>query len=303
MKLISLTFLSIITSTVFAYPIMQELHTSDTWYFQQQQMFQKYLKETNTGKDTTIALQIYSYQVDDNNSSHSLFSIAARTMMPYDTIATLNGIANSRISIAGKHLLIPNIPGIFVPESPRNELERVLLYNYQEELQDNKRMYIKKADKDEIYYFFPGHSFNPNERKIFFQSFFFFPVHEYRISSLYGMRNHPVTGIRHHHMGIDIAGRHGDPVHASQDGTVIDTGYDETWGHYIHIKHENNYQTFYAHLNTIETEIGDIVSRLERIGTIGSTGISTGPHLHFEIRNNNTKINPLSLLPTPVNNR
>ncbi|MDS0527975.1 peptidoglycan DD-metalloendopeptidase family protein [Clostridium sp. SHJSY1] len=94
------------------------------------------------------------------------------------------------------------------------------------------------------------------------------------------------------HNGIDIAHKTGDPVYCSFDGTVKECGYVNGYGNKILIEHEGNIQTVYAHLSAIQTKIGTQVKKGELIGSVGSTGNSTGPHLHFEVRVNGVPINP-----------
>lgn len=100
------------------------------------------------------------------------------------------------------------------------------------------------------------------------------------------------------HLGIDIANRTGTPIRAADDGYVVMAGRD-TWGYgnQILIDHGNGYLTRYAHLDTIKVKAGDSVTRNQQIGTMGNTGRSTGPHLHFEIIYGNQRRNPLGFLP------
>ena len=100
------------------------------------------------------------------------------------------------------------------------------------------------------------------------------------------------------HLGIDIGNRTGTPIRAADAGYVVLAGVD-TWGYgnQVLIDHGNGYMTRYAHLNQIQVKAGDIVQRNQQIGTMGSTGRSTGPHLHFEIIYNRQRRNPLGFLP------
>lgn len=96
-----------------------------------------------------------------------------------------------------------------------------------------------------------------------------------------------------YHKGIDIAKDLGDDVKATFDGKVITSGYnDGGYGNLIVIEHENNMTTYYAHLHDIHVNIGDVIKKGEKIGTVGSTGLSTGPHLHFELRINGEPVDP-----------
>ncbi|OPJ55422.1 peptidoglycan DD-metalloendopeptidase family protein [Alkalithermobacter paradoxus] len=95
------------------------------------------------------------------------------------------------------------------------------------------------------------------------------------------------------HEGIDVAGPIGTPIAAADGGVVTFAGVQGSYGKLVIINHENGYTTYYAHCNTINVRVGQRVSRGQVIATIGNTGRSTGPHLHFEVRKNGTPVNPL----------
>ena len=115
-----------------------------------------------------------------------------------------------------------------------------------------------------------------------------------RISSRFGSRYHPVLKRRRQHDGLDIPKPYGTPVYPARSGRVIDAGWNEGYGQIVIIKHNNGETTRYGHLSKITVKVGDLVSRGKTlIGRVGSTGISTGPHLHFEVRDKNGKaVNP-----------
>ncbi len=121
-------------------------------------------------------------------------------------------------------------------------------------------------------------------------------VHGTRISSYYGYRIHPITGKRRFHDGLDIAAPHGNSVYAYTDGRVVEAGWNNGYGYCILIDHGNGLKTRYAHLSKIYVRVGQRVRVEERIGAVGSTGNSTGPHLHFEVIKNGRTTNPLNYL-------
>jgi len=112
------------------------------------------------------------------------------------------------------------------------------------------------------------------------------------ISSSFGTRMHPTFRVMRTHFGIDIAADHGANVIAADSGTVITSTYSSSYGHYIVISHGNNMTTLYAHLSSRHVSAGSSVTKGQVIGLIGSTGISTGPHLHFEVSINGERENP-----------
>ncbi len=117
-----------------------------------------------------------------------------------------------------------------------------------------------------------------------------------RITSPFGMRLDPFTHIMKFHTGVDIAAPIGTPVHAAKSGKVIFSGRQRGYGNIVIIQHSNNIITKYAHNSKLLVKKGDYVTQGEIISRVGSTGRSTGPHLHFEIRVKNKAVNPLTFV-------
>lgn len=109
------------------------------------------------------------------------------------------------------------------------------------------------------------------------------------ITSCVGYRYHPVTGVWKYHAGMDIGCSYGDTVWASDGGTVVIAGVNGGYGNCVMIDHGNGYYTLYGHLSSIAVSYGQSVSQGQVVGYVGSTGVSTGPHLHFEIRNSSNE--------------
>ena len=123
---------------------------------------------------------------------------------------------------------------------------------------------------------------------------FLWPV-EGRISSGFGWRNVSVGGNRNHG-GIDIVANTGTSVAASKSGTVSFSGWNGAYGYVVYLDHADGSQTRYAHLSAYFKGAGDAVRQGETLGLVGSTGASTGPHLHFEIRRSGLAVDPLPIL-------
>ncbi len=115
-------------------------------------------------------------------------------------------------------------------------------------------------------------------------------------SSLYGIRNDPLTGEKRMHRGMDFKAAYGTDVFASATGRVVFAGVSGGYGKLVQIRHNNVYTTYYGHLSAIYVKNGQKVRRGQRIGKVGTTGRVTGPHLHFEIRRNGVTIDPLPLI-------
>lgn len=117
--------------------------------------------------------------------------------------------------------------------------------------------------------------------------------HHGRITSRFGYRRNPFTNRgREMHSGVDLKGRTGDPVKATANGTVTFAGYKGDYGYVVMVQHKNGYETRYAHLNRTKVRRGQRVDVGETIGLLGSTGRSTGPHLHYEVLQHDRKLNP-----------
>lgn len=123
-----------------------------------------------------------------------------------------------------------------------------------------------------------------------------FPVEGGRYTSYFGERTDPISEGSDYHNGVDIGADEGDEILAVYDGTVTLTGEDDRSGKYIFLSHDDTTVTFYCHCSEILLEEGDKVRQGDVIALVGSTGYSTGPHLHFELRNNGESIDPLPLL-------
>lgn len=126
---------------------------------------------------------------------------------------------------------------------------------------------------------------------------FCWPAPSYtRISSEYGNRIHPTLGVTQFHNGLDMAAPHGSPILAAEGGVVIAASYNATMGNYIMINHGSGLYTIYMHASALYVSSGQTVSRGEKIAAVGSTGRSTGPHLHFSVRRNGSYVNPWNFL-------
>ncbi|MCP9221963.1 M23 family metallopeptidase [Erythrobacter sp. LQ02-29] len=119
------------------------------------------------------------------------------------------------------------------------------------------------------------------------------PLADARLTSSFGMRNHPVLGRMRQHKGIDLAAPSGTPVYATADGIVERADRFSSYGNYIAIDHGGSLETRFAHLSGFAVTAGEHVTKGQLIGYVGSTGRSTGPHLHYEIRVAGQAVNPI----------
>lgn len=121
------------------------------------------------------------------------------------------------------------------------------------------------------------------------------PIDGARLSSGFGRRKHPILGYNKMHRGLDFAAPRGTPIYAAGDGTVTAAGRNGGFGNYVRIRHNARYSTAYAHMTRIATRKGRRVKQGQVIGYVGSTGSSTGPHLHYEILTDGRQVNPLKV--------
>ena len=122
------------------------------------------------------------------------------------------------------------------------------------------------------------------------------PTDATRVSSMFGMREHPTLHRYKPHKGIDLAAPRGTPVYATADGVVAKAQRFGTYGNYIQIEHGGEIETRYAHLSGYVVASGEYVHKGELIGYVGSTGRSTGPHLHYEVRVDGQAVDPMPFL-------
>lgn len=244
----------------------------------------------------TPPLCYYAYLVRQGDM---VGSIASKYGVSQDAIISLNKLKNTRTLQIGQILKIPSIDGIAykvkagdTPESIADKykisLEKLATVNA---ITDNS---IETASV----IFLPDAKLDWVTLQEINGDLFRTPLHGgYYITSRYGWRDNPfLNGQRSFHNGMDMAAPKGTAVYAALNGQVVSTGYSTVYGNYVMIRHHAGYKTLYGHLNTILTSAGSFVSIATKIGTVGNTGMSTGPHLHFTVYRNGATINPAGVL-------
>jgi murein DD-endopeptidase MepM/ murein hydrolase activator NlpD len=223
--------------------------------------------------------------------------IAKNFGLSLDAVIASNNIGNVRRGLlAGSRIRVPNMDGIpytvqqgdsypGIASSMKVPLEAVLDAN--------------DVQTDEVrpgtVLFIPGAKMRQEDLRLALGELFVFPVRG-RITSSFGWRVDPFTRTRLFHAGMDLASGMGTPVRAAAGGRVSATGYNAVYGNFVILTHNNTYQTMYAHLSSILAAKGNYVGQGEAVGRVGSTGRSTGPHLHFAVYKNSKAINPLEIL-------
>lgn len=273
-------------------PVITTLSSRNKEFASYMQQVQKSYQNISARRNFRPGFYLYTVNADDTSLPvKDLISLAARFTIPYEEIALLNDLTPND-KLEGQTLIIPNAAGLFVPLNPKNSLATLVkkrLYN-----PDGGNIYIIDG---EPFQYHPTERITPTERAFFLDTNLRMPLDNSVLTSHYGKRVSPITGREHLHQGIDLAAPEGSKVFACQAGTISVATYDNIFGNYIIIQHENSLQSVYAHLSSMEVHTGDAVLKGGVIGRVGSTGASTGPHLHFEIRKNGRAEDPKNLLP------
>ena len=288
-----LTFLA---GTAFAeYPTIEALNRDDVLYVQLQNDIAAYYRGEATKSSKGVpALAFFRYR---RREAEDLLSVAARINLPYETLSTLNGVKSMDAFKRLEWIVLPNQPGLFVPLDPRNDLEAIML-SWRNRREDTVApVVVALPGGTRSLLFFPGDRFHPVERAYFLRILFRSPLPGGHLTSGYGIRANPFGGHPQFHNGIDLAAPEGTEVLAAREGRVTDLGYHEIYGKYILISHENGYETLYGHLSVIGVALNNQVRSGTIIGEVGSTGWSTGSHLHFEVRKKGVPRDPLPLIP------
>ena len=237
-----------------------------------------------------------TYEVKSGDTISGITRKAGLTNL--STIIAVNDIDNVRALYAGQKIRIPSIDGLVYPVKSGNTLAGISVkYNIPlEDLLDVNDL-SSQTLKIGQQLFIPGAKMDSSKLHEALGDMFKKPIFgSYRISSPFGWRPDPFTGVRTFHTGIDMACPAGTPIHASMGGKVLTAGWSNVFGNYVIINHENGYQTLYGHMSKIIAKKGQRINQGTLIGLVGSTGYSTGPHLHFTVYRHGRLIDPATVL-------
>ncbi|MDR0628144.1 MAG: M23 family metallopeptidase [Treponema sp.] len=242
-------------------------------------------------KPTLLLYTSYTVQPGDIISN-----LAQSFGLNQDTLISVNGITNTRLLQINQVLRVPNQDGILYQVRKQDTLESIAakFKTSLEAIQTVNELFSDSLMVNTTL-FIPGARLEMLDLQEINGDLFIWPVRGY-ITSHYGYRSSPFTGIRQFHSGIDIGVPMGTPIRAAMAGRVTSVGFDKSFGNFVVISHHAGYRTLYAHLSVIRTKSGDYVGTGERIGDAGSTGLSTGPHLHFTVYKHGVTINPRALI-------
>jgi len=236
------------------------------------------------------------YHPHQVQQGENISELAISLGLNQDTIISVNKITNTRLLQIGKVLKIPNQDGILHNVRSGDTLSS-LAEKYKVEPQVISAANELFSDKitAETDLFIPGARLDWVRLQEINGDLFIWPVSGV-ITSPYGYRRDPFGTRRQFHTGIDIRGSAGTPIKAAMSGRVSKVGYDSVLGNHVIINHHSGYRTLYGHMSVIRVKTGAYVGTGERIGDVGSTGLSTGPHLHFTVYKNGVTVSPRALM-------
>jgi len=238
----------------------------------------------------TLSTTVYTVRQGD-----SVSGIAQRHGLSIDTVLSWNAIRDAHLVVPGRVLTLPNADGLRYTVRRGDTLEGIA-----------RRSGISLAsilDWNDLgssvitvnqSLFLPGARMSAADIARALGTLFVWPVRG-KLTSRYGQRVGPVDGIQRMHWGIDVKAEPGTSVLAAAAGTVADVGYNGTYGKYVIVRH-NGFQTLYGHLSRFTVAVGESVAQGRKIGEVGSTGVSTGPHLHFGVFRGGEPVDPLRYL-------
>lgn len=256
------------------------------------------------GTDADVAPEFsagLSYMTYRVKAGDMIGRIAEKHGITQDTIISVNDIRRSRSMQVGTYLKIPSLSGILYTVRKDGETAESIAKKYNVDV--DKCAQVNSLDKGTSLavgasLFVPDARLDKETLGAVNGDYFRRPLHtRYWLSSYYGWRSSPfATGRRSFHTGIDMAAGYGTSIFPACEGVVASTGYNNIYGNFVIIRHYSGYKTLYGHMQKVLCIAGQSVDTSTCIGKVGSTGMSTGPHLHFTVFKYDKTINPLSVL-------
>ena len=245
----------------------------------------------------TEAVTFQTYKV---RSGDTISGIAIKFgLRNISTLISVNDIGNVRQLAAGQKLKIPSVDGIVYTVKSGDSLNSISdKYGIKLDALLDVNDLTKETLTAGQQLFIPGVGLDAGTLRNAMGELFTMPISaKFRWSSPYGYRADPFTGVKTFHTGTDMACPTGTPIQAAMSGRIMKVGnMHRIYGNYVIIDHGNGYQTLYAHMSKVLVAKGQWVSQGTRIGLVGSTGYSTGPHLHFTVYKNGKLVDPMTIL-------
>lgn len=252
-------------------------------------------------------LEVTTYTVANGDS---LWSISNTFSLEIDTLFGSNDLKDPNVLKPGKQLRIPNQDGIFYTVKKGDTLDSIvkkfqISIDKVKEINESRvdlailkigeELFLPEARPEVSAFGSSSGKGSSSKSGATYSRSFRWPVVG-RINSPFGWRRHPITRRKSFHTGIDIKASRGYRIRAAKDGQVVYSGWMGGYGRVVVLSHGQGYSTLYAHCSSLSVKKGQRVSQGQVIGLVGTSGRATGPHLHFEVRKNNSPINPLKVL-------
>lgn len=268
------------------FPEIPRLESRDALFSQYQQEVEQ--SQMLFYKAAAASPAFYTYRAKEGDT---VFTLSARCSIWQETLATANSIEESGEVLEDRLLYLPTANGIFIAKEPVSSMEILLAAEYKTQIGNGNLSSYTLNDRQ--FYFLPGQRFSSTERSYFLDPSMVMPLEKSVLTSDYGERESPITGVWQFHRGVDLAAPLGSAVMACKSGIVERIEKDDrVYGNNITIKHSGGLRSLYAHLGDILVSEGDSVKTGQTVAKVGLTGLTTGPHLHFEITQNGSQVNP-----------
>lgn len=242
-------------------------------------------------------LRFFFYKI---KQGESLYTISKKLGVSMDTLISLNTMENAHNLGEGRRIIVPNLQGILYTVKKNDTLDGISAkYKINiADILDANDLTDTEIVRTEIFegemLFLPGAQLTEKERAKILGYLFNKPIHG-RFTSGFGIRKDPFTGWAGYHPGIDISAPYGSSVFSSKEGRVVFSGWYGGYGKCIIVRHLFGFETVYGHLSSIGVKKDQWVKVGQYLGRVGSTGRSTGAHLHFEVRKYGRPTNPVRL--------
>ena len=285
-----LSFFLVYAQSDSVYPLIQSLTFRDP-------LFKQYTEDVASARialahgktNEELPIKFYRYKVE---AGWDVLGIVARCCIDNAGIITLNRIQSAKDDLAGLYVLLPTVPGLYIPEDTGNPLEKLEAAACEKKLIKPLQLNIATQKGNRKVYYFPNDKLDETTWRYFLSPLYRFPLDSGILTSPFGKRPSPFSGKPSYHPGIDLAAPTGSPVYACAPGKVTAVLFSNVYGNHIIIKHNDGNESLYGHLSKTIATLNQIVKAGTLIGEVGSTGMSTGPHLHFEIRKSGVPTDP-----------
>ena len=275
---------------------MSEFASESSWFDSEGNVVTENGISSSTNEIFKDSIKYETYTV---KSGDTISGISAKFgLSNISTLIAVNDIKNVRALKSGTKLQIPSMDGLFHTVKSGESLAS-LSVKYKVPVEDLLDVNDLASDLLVVgqKIFIPGARLDSDSLLKAMGEVFVYPISSgWHFSSMFGKRKDPITGLDSRHTGVDMAAPKGTAITASKSGVVSYTGFSSIFGNYVIINHSDGYQTLYGHMSKITTKKGAKVNQGTKIGLVGSTGYSTGNHLHFTVYKNGRIIDPMTVL-------